>query len=564
MKSRFALVLASLAALLPACAPKPAVLAVVGQETITVDDMIAAGAGLERNYGFPPDSAKRRLLDDLVKRTLLDQGARAMGFVREPGFATASMRMQLPYLTDALFRDESGGGPKVSDAEVREFYRQRGTETHALVMYVPARSTAEQAVREVRAGQPFGQVSDRYSVPGSVPPGGDIGYLPAGAMTDPLDDDLRTKPIGWVSDPVPGPGGAFIVLKIVDRRPREQTSFDQDSSQLHDMLLQRKQRALAQRILENLRTQYQMKLVPGGAQFLFQKFTSLRAPSFLGQDAAPTMPEFTPAENAMPLVVWTGGQYTVREAVDDLQSASQKPMLSVLPQIEQFLENQALQRIAVQEAKSRGLQLQPETQARLKGREAEWLINRLYETAIVPRAHAEDWQLHQAFDLHRAEFKVVDEVQIRYVDTADSALAARLAAPAAGAADLSARAAAEGIKAQAAVIHTAAHAPRWNEFRDLFATMHPGLIAGPIPAANGSYTVVQLIDRKEHLPTWEQLDGRQQRNLAEEVLAAQREQAFNAMIDSLHTAIRPFEVHYERLTSVPWPLRKRTLPGVGT
>src|SRR5262249_5986157 len=199
MKSRVALTLICALALALGCAPKPAVLAVVGPETITADDMIAAGAGLERNYGFPPDSAKRRLLEDLVKRTLLEQGARAMGFVREPGCATASTRMQLSYLTDALFRDEAGGGPKVSDAEVRAFYAQRATETHALVMYIADRSTAEEAVREVRAGRPFGEVADRYSIPGSVPPGGEVGYLQPGALTDPLDDQVRTKPIGWIS-----------------------------------------------------------------------------------------------------------------------------------------------------------------------------------------------------------------------------------------------------------------------------------------------------------------------------------------------------------------------------
>jgi parvulin-like peptidyl-prolyl isomerase len=527
-----------------------------------VDDLIAAGAGLERNYGFPPDSAKRRMLDDLVNRTLLEQGARALGYAGEPGYASAVARAELPYLTDALFRDESGGNPKVSDSEVRALYRQRGTETHARVMYIAARSAAEAALRDLRAGQEFAQLADRYSVPGSVPPGGDVGFLPAGALLDPLDDDLRTRPAGWVSPPVPGPGGAFIILQVLERRPREQPPFAADSAQLHDMLAQRKQRALAQRILDNLRTQYELRPVPGGAQFLFQKFTSLRAPSFMGQDATPTMPEFTPEEYAMPLVEWKGGRYTVHDAVDDLKTSSQRPMLSVLPQIQGFLESQALQRIAVQEAKRRGLQRQPDLSARLKGRETEWLINRLYESTIVPRAHVEEWQLRQVFDLHRAELKVVDEVQIRYVDTPDSALAARLAAPTPGG-DLAARAAAMEAKTQAATVRPAQHSPRWAEYEDLFATMQRGLIAGPIPSASG-WTVVELVDRKEHLPTWEQLDGSQQRNLAEEVLASEREKALTAFVDSLRHAMRPFETHYDRLAAVPWPLRKRALPGVGT
>jgi peptidyl-prolyl cis-trans isomerase C len=540
------------------CARQERVLARVGPEVITIEDFTNTAAAFGQNYALPPDSAKKRLLADLVRQRLLVQEAVKLGYDREPAYAAAVARAEIPYLTDALFRDQVGGDIQVSDAEVTAFYRQRGSETHARMIFVSDRRTAEKALADIRAGMDFAAASDRYSLPGMLPPGGDVGFLPPGSMLDLLDDDLRTRPPGWLSGPIPAQGRGYVVLQVLERRPREQPPLAAEAAKLREMLMQRKQRALAMRILDQLKREYQVQLVPGGSQFLFRKFTSLRAPAFLGSNPKPTMPEFRPDELTRPLVTWRGGEYVVRDALADLQApAQQRPSLAMLPEMEAFLESQALQRVAVAEAKRRGLHLRPELAVRLRQRGDEWLINRLFERQVAARAVVESEAMRNLYLDQQQLFRVVDEVRLRFVETPDSTLAGWLARhPAgAGAAAFAARAQLRGARVQEARLRPAKLPPRWMEFAQLFSSLKPGEVAGPFQTATG-WLVFQLADRRAHIPEFQQLDSFAQRSLFDEVRRQEHERLLGQLLDSLRTVDEKagaYEVHPELLDRVPWP-----------
>jgi hypothetical protein len=61
--------------LLASCSNQGTVLAKVGTQEITTDDFADAAKGAAAQYPGKPDSAKAALLDDLVKREILVQGA---------------------------------------------------------------------------------------------------------------------------------------------------------------------------------------------------------------------------------------------------------------------------------------------------------------------------------------------------------------------------------------------------------------------------------------------------------------------------------------------------------
>jgi hypothetical protein len=554
-----AVLLAALSLLVSGCAVDETELARVGTRTLTVAEFNEIASRFAPNYTLPPDSAKRRLLEDLVSRIIVAEHARAAGLDHEPGFAIAVQRAALPLLTEALFRDQVGGPLRVSDAEVREFYRQRGFETRARLLVVGDRATAERALQDIRAGKEFGQVADRYSLRGMVPPGGDIGYVAPGTFTDPIDDDVRQRPSGWLSDPVAVPGVGFLVVQVLERRPRVQPAFESEAGQLSDILRQRKQRVLALRILDELREDYGVQLVPGAPQFLFQKFTSLRAPSFLGQDVRPTMPEFTDEELARPVATWRDGSYTMRQALDDLEQAPQKPSLAMLPEIEEFLRGYALQHVALQEARRRGLHLRSDVSVMLTERADDWLIQRVYEREVVPRAAVDPELLQRIYGRRQLQYSEVSEAVLRYVETGDSTLAARVASQAAGAADdFGERARRWGAVLREERVDLARRPGRWADLGPMFLELSPGQIAGPLPTAEGTWMVLELVSRRVHTPTFEELDAFAQSQLMSEALDEARQGMFRSLADSLRRATPTVQVNHERLRRLPWPPPRTT------
>src|SRR5690349_3491137 len=80
-------------ALLAGCADRGNVLARVGQQTITVEDFNDAAGPVAAQMPGPPDSAKRMLLDDLVRRALLIEEARRRHLI--PDSTLASDRQKL-------------------------------------------------------------------------------------------------------------------------------------------------------------------------------------------------------------------------------------------------------------------------------------------------------------------------------------------------------------------------------------------------------------------------------------------------------------------------------------
>jgi len=167
------------------CSSGHQVLARVGDRTITTADFMEVAQGAQAFYGnLPPDSAKARLLDDLVRRALLLEAAKRQGLDRD-----GSMRREVEdqVLTAALAERLAPRQVPVSDAEIRQLYEWRRTESHTQLIYAVERGRADAAMNELTRGQTFTAVADRFNLPGMLPPGGDLGYLAPGALVNPLD-----------------------------------------------------------------------------------------------------------------------------------------------------------------------------------------------------------------------------------------------------------------------------------------------------------------------------------------------------------------------------------------
>jgi hypothetical protein len=413
-------VLVVLAALLAGCSSGPAVLAKVGERTITADDFMDVARANQGQYPGTPDSARTALLADMVKRELLVSEALRRGLVGAEDQARMLRQAQEQLALRALIQSLAPRDVPVSDAEVQALYRLQATEAHTLVVFTADRAGCEQALAEIQHGAEFGATADRFNTTGMTPKGGDLGFIAPGTLLPVLDTAISDGVLGKVLGPIESPTDGWFLVKVLARRPRRQEPFEQVRERLRQGLQQGKQRVLMNRVQRDLLAQYHVALAAGGPQALFARYNAPKDTLAVGGSRMPVPAEPTPAEARQVLVRYDGaegkpGAYTLGDAVLDLRDPSKPhPSFSVMPTIEQWLKNMALQRVAVIEAHRRHLGEEPALARQARGQVENALLQAAYETLVLAPATINPDDVRAAFQRHASQLVGKDGVPLEY------------------------------------------------------------------------------------------------------------------------------------------------------
>lgn len=409
-----------LASLLAGCSSGPPVLAKIGDRTITADDFTDVASRSQGQYPGSPDSAKAALLEDLVKREMLVGEALKRNLVSKEQQARMLQQAQEQLALRALIQHLAPSDVPVSDAEVQALYRQRANETHTLVVFTPDRAACDQALEEIQRGADFGATADRFNTTGMTPKGGDLGFVAPGTLMPTLDTAMRDSPVGKVIGPIESPSDGWFLVKVLARRPRQQEPFEQVREMLRQGLRQGKQRVLLNRVQHDLLSQYHVTLEPKAAQALFARYNAPKDTMAVGTSrvAVPAAP--TSEEARQVLVRYDGadgkrGAYTLSEAVEDLRDPSKvQPNFSILPMIDQWLKNMALQRIAMIEARRQHLGEEPALARQARGQVENVLLQSAYETLVLATATIDPDDVRSAYLRHAAQLLGKDGAPIEY------------------------------------------------------------------------------------------------------------------------------------------------------
>lgn len=263
----------------PVPAEIPAVVARVNGQDLTKADferMIKTIEAQNNNQQIPPDRRDeilRKLLDQLVVYTLLNQEAKSRGLVAtdaEIDAKLAEVRKQFPTpdafekalkdrgMTVDSFRADAradlsankvvdaevGGIAGPSDAEAKAYYAKNSDKfnqpecvqaSHILIRVdekadaaakAKAKSTIESVLKKAKAGEDFGKLAQQYSQDGSASQGGDLGCFPRGQMVPPFSDAAFALKPGEISNVVTTQFG-YHIIKVVDHKTGGVTPYEQ-------------------------------------------------------------------------------------------------------------------------------------------------------------------------------------------------------------------------------------------------------------------------------------------------------------------------------------------------
>lgn len=537
------------------CSGGPKVLARVGNETITVDDFTEAAKNAAGQYPPLPDTAKVMLLRDLVQRKLLVVAAKQGEMYSDTTFLDYSKRDQERLLRQELFQRMAGGPFPVSQAEVQALYDQRKQEIHARVLYAMSEDVAKSALDAVAAGEGFPAVCDRINPARALPPGGDLGFIVPGNLLPVLDEQLMTAPIGKIIGPINIPGQGSFLMRVEERRPRDPGPLEGQRAQLEDIIKQRKARAAGEKAIETLTTTYAIKVDHDGAAFMA---TRLRPdPRISGPGGLTEPPILTEAERAKVVATWTGGSYTLGDAMADLETSQGRPNFSMLPQVERWIESQGVDYVALLEARKRRIDHEPVFEKRVRDRLDNYLLDSYYQMQVLQRVSVDAADIRAAYEKRSSAFQILEEVRLQHVTFPDSAAAAQLAAHGAHAGTLreAVGMAAPNLRVRDEQVRFPTRDPRWNGLYSTLLSSAEKDYVGPLKAGgkkDPGWMVLQIVSRRIAVQPLEALPANVQQSLAGTAMELKREVRLAALTDSLRGAI-PVKEFPKLLIKVEWP-----------
>jgi hypothetical protein len=549
-----ALVLA-LCGLLGGCAPRHDVVARVGNRTITVKELTDVAARAQGRYPGPPDTAKAMLLDDLVRRALLLEAAKARGLDRDSLTLLTRRRTENEVLQNAVVERIIPRDVGVGEGEVRRWYAWRDSESHAHLIYAVDRQRVAAARAELEAGAEFSATAEKYNLRGVLPPGGDLGWLQPGALVAPLDQHLREAPLGVVVGPFPAPGQGYFLMKISERRAHAQEPFAQARYPLGQMLTQRKQRLLSMRAFQRIHDAYHVEVDPEGPHLMFAHFN---APSMLGGGEPPTP---TREELAQPLGRLDDERgrrqiFTFADGLDDLANGSgERPNPAMLPSLEQWIDSRLVARAVVIEAKRRHLAEEPAIAKQIDDRVDDYLLDSIYESQVVHAATPTDADLQAAYVHNSDLFKQTNAVTVKYLVLPDSNAAAELLARVSSEKSLgdAILLTSSGIPIRDETLRMPIKDPAWARHEGELRVLPAGAYGRPVEV-KGGWAVFQVLSKDETLTPFEKLPIEQQQGLRSEAQGAAVERRLAQLTDSLRRVI-PTQIDRARLKEIPWPER---------
>jgi hypothetical protein len=334
---------------------------------------------------------------------------------------------------------------------------------------------------------------------------------------------------------------------------------------LRQMLHQKKSLAMQAKAFTDLRDQYHVAVENDGPQAIYQRMAALRAAQPTPTARQP-FPVATDADQKVVLAHYDGeggkpASYTMAEAIRDLTNpAVRAPDLQNIPILRQWIENQAVQKCLLIEARRRHVAEDPAVARHIQEQVDNALLQQIYQRTIATRiTPVSDAETRAAYEKHKTQLAQLASARVRVVTIADSAAAATLAAGAAQSKSLQESAAkVHGARIEVKDIRYPNPDRMWTMLRPMLQQLEGASVAGPYHLPTG-WTFVQVISKTLETPAFEQLESMQRSALSQEAVEAHRELALAAYTDSLRKALK-VDIHQDRLKKIAWPVTAAATP----
>lgn len=233
------------------------VVAEVGSEKITLEDLDRMIKDLPEQFQPMATANKGMFLDSVVNQKLLYDAALSQNLDKNE-----NVKKQIENTTkDIIIREylrKEIEQLAISDEETKNYYDankdkfKEPEKFRARHILVDTEETAKDVLTRLKAGEDFSALAREKSKDPSKERGGDLGFFSKGQMVPEFEQATLALEPGQLSDVVKTQFG-YHVIKLEEKQPAREQSFDEVKDQLKQMLLSNKQRERFETLLKELK-----------------------------------------------------------------------------------------------------------------------------------------------------------------------------------------------------------------------------------------------------------------------------------------------------------------------
>lgn len=238
------------------------ILAVAAGHEITEGEMNE----LMKNY--PPEQqiymsspqAKQQMLEQMIAFHLFHKMAVEEKITESKEYEEMIEKMKVE-LASHMAATSIVEGIKVEEAEEKKFYEENPDlftakpQVSAKHILVDGEDSANDIAKEVADGLSFEEAAKKYSNCPSKEQGGDLGYFSKGQMVPEFEKAAFEGEIGKVIGPVQTQFGYHLIL-VEDKKEGSVVPFEQVEAQIHQQLIQEKQKEAYDAKVKELEAKY--------------------------------------------------------------------------------------------------------------------------------------------------------------------------------------------------------------------------------------------------------------------------------------------------------------------
>lgn len=411
------------------------VVATVGDRHITVGEMEDVAGKVDQSYfGTDPDSTiRRRLMEDLINKTLLAQGAEGAGLASVDSIARQLDISRTTVMYDLLFQDAVTSKIKVTDGDIQKRWDRMKDSLVVKHILVDRKTLADSLVAQAKKGASFDSLAKRYSKDTySAETGGLLPVWTAGQMVPEFEDAAYALSPGQTSAPVQTRFG-WHVVRMVERRPaKNRPVFDQKmKDQLKPQLEQLARDKVLLAFLNDLRRQYAVEWAPDGVQRADAAISAMRKakgdtlPLVGLRKVNPAAAEavtgvLTKADSQFVIVRWKpDSTVTVARALGLL---GQRPSFALpapgdTAKVREFIDQLSLGSVLKTEAQRRKLDQTPEGKRQIANKREELLVTIYYNYEVERKEQATEDEARAFYDEHQDLFQGKAQVNMYRITT---------------------------------------------------------------------------------------------------------------------------------------------------
>ncbi len=237
-----------------------AVLAKIGTTTITEKDLNDLANAIPERYRdmYMSPEARQKTLDYIVNIYVLAAEAEKQNIDKAPEVQKLMDFTKKDLLARIYLDRQSRNLKPPTEEEAKKYYQQYRDQfvtpesVHMHHILVNTEKEAKAVLDRLKKGEKFEEIASQVSICPSKTKGGDLGWLPKGSLVPEIEEVAFTVKQGVPTGPVKSKFG-YHVLRVEDRKPAEEGSFEQAREYIMEQLKFQAQQDNYERIAQDLR-----------------------------------------------------------------------------------------------------------------------------------------------------------------------------------------------------------------------------------------------------------------------------------------------------------------------